>query len=599
MTDHSNSGLSSSSLLRALLTEPFLWAALVLLAAVLRLTDLGAAPLDAVEAQQALAAYRAVQAGSGPGVAQPAPLLFHLNALLFILFKGGDGLARLVPALAGVGLVLTPLLLRDYLGRWGALGMGLLLALSPTSLLVSRRLDGALPAALGIMLLVGYTARFLDTWNARYAVFAGLGLAMALTAGPGAWGLLAGLFLALGGALWLWRSEVAWIGSLVRPAVKRGLAAAGLGVLALSTGLGFNPAGLAAAGEQFLAWLGRFSVPTGVSFPHVLVLGSYEPLILVAGLVGLIRALRRRHAMGLVLAFWAAVGEIQLALMPGRELGDLLWVLLPMSGLAGLAVEELVRSLRERGRWLNEGLYLPVSLVLWVHFGLTLAAYSRSGRPTDLTLALLSLLLQVFLTAAFGFAISAPEPGEVPAEAMARGLEAALRGGALSLGLVLLTITLSLGWRLSHRWPTDPRRLPSQETVAIEVHTLVDVVDTIGVANVGSRGRLPIAFLDEADPTLAWALRQFDQEILDEDPLPDPQGVTDNPPLILAPTRFEPPPGYLAEAFPLRRTWPPSWSRQEAVRWWMYGESNTPAVITERIVLWMRKDLALSIDDES
>ncbi|HIE38580.1 MAG TPA: hypothetical protein EYP77_05860 [Anaerolineae bacterium] len=571
--------------------ETALWVALAFVAAVPRLTDLAAAPLSGAEAVQALAAYRAAHATEAWFAVEArsvVPLLFHLNTFLFALFGGGDGLARLVPALAGVGLALTPLLLRRYLGLWGALGTGLLLALSPTALCFSRTLDGTVPAALGVMVLVSCAARFLDTWRSSLVTLGGLGLAVVLTAGPGGWGLLLGLLIALAGGLWVWRDQVPWVWPMVRPALGRGLAAAGLGMLALGTGLGLNPGGLAAVGEQPMAWLARFGPSTGQPgpSPFTLLLG-YEPLVLLAGLVGLVLAVRRRHGMGLLWAFWAAVGGLQLALMPGRQPADLLWVLLPLAGLGGLAVEDLARSLQAHGRWLNEGLHMLVSLILWVHWGLALARYAHTGDPTDRFLVGLVVALQVLLTAAFGFAVAAPEPGEGPAQAAGRGLMAALRAGGLSLGLLLLAVTFSAGWGLSHRRPADPRELMVQGATAVEVRTLVEVVGQVGLLSTGVETGLSVTLLGEADPALAWALRRFDGRVLEGEALvPGEQ-----PLLVIAPVRLPPPPGYFGERFPLRRAWTPRWGGQETARWWLYRETATPPVVTEQIVLWVREDL--------
>ncbi|MFN3762340.1 MAG: hypothetical protein ACK4WK_03945, partial [Anaerolineae bacterium] len=213
--------------------EKPLWVFLLLLAAALRLVGLGAAPLTSAEAVQALAAYQTAHGGGIPPEAQTiSPLLFHANVLLFALFGGGDGLARLVPALCGVGLVLTPLLLRRYLGPWGALGSGLMLALSPTLLALSRTLDGAVPAALGVMLLVGAVARYLDSWRSAWIPLGGVGLALALTAGPDAWGLLLGLALALALGLWVWREQLPWVWPMLRPALGRAPVAFALGLFA-------------------------------------------------------------------------------------------------------------------------------------------------------------------------------------------------------------------------------------------------------------------------------------------------------------------------------------------------------------------------------
>lgn len=585
--------------------EVALWILLVLLAALLRLTDLDAAPLSSAEAVQALAAYRLAHPSaslSSPPSVPPSPLLLHLNALLFALFHGGDSLARLVPALAGVGLVLTPLLLRRYLGAWGTLGMGLLLALSPTAVLFSRTLDGTIPAALGVMVLVGCAARYLDSMWFSWVAWGGIGLAVALTAGPGAWGLLLGLLLAVAGGLWIWREQVPWIWPMVRPALRRGAAVAGLGVLAIGTGLGLHPVALADAGQAVLAWLARFG-PTGDGSPTspLLLLVAYEPLLLLAGLAGLMLAVRRRHGMGLLWIFWAAVGAAQLALMPGREPADLVWLLLPLAGLGGLAVDELARSLLTQGRWLNEGLYLPVSLLLWTHSGLSLARYARLGGPKDLALAGLALLLQAFLTATFGFAVSAPGPGEDPSATVRRGMITALRAGAVSLGLVLLLVTWSIGWRLSHRLPADPRELLVESPTGVEVRVLVDVVGQTSMLNTGGEAALPVTFLGEADPAVAWALRRFEQEVESEglytrllggdDPNLYPEGV-DRPPLIVAPADKPIPAGYFGEVFILRRAWSPLWGGHRTARWWLYRESVTPPVAVEQVTLWVRDDLA-------
>ena len=585
--------------------EVALWTLLVLLAALLRLTDLDAAPLSSAEAAPALAAYRLAHppASLSPSPpVPPSPLLLHLNALLFVLFHGGDGLARLVPALAGVGLVLTPLLLRRYLGAWGALGTGLLIAFSPTAVYFSRTLDGTVPAALGVMVLVGCAARYLDSMRSSWVIWGGIGLAVALTAGPGAWGLLLGLLLALAGGLWIWREQVPWIWPMIRPALRRGATVAGLGVLALGTGLGLHPAALADVGQAALAWLARFGPASGGSAPPpLLLLVVYEPLLLLAGLAGLAMAVRRRHGMGLLWTFWAAVGAVQLAVMPGREPADLLWLLLPLAGLGGLAVDELARSLLTQGHWLNEGLYLPVSLLLWAHSGLSLARYARLGDPKDLALAGLALLLQVFLTATFGFAVSVPGPEEDPAVAVRRGLITALRAGAASLGLVLLLVTWSIGWRLSHRLPADPRELLVESPTAVEVRVLVGVMEQTSMLNTGGEAALPVTFLDEADPALTWALRRFEQEVASEglyvrlvendDPNLYPEGAN-RPPLIVAPADKPIPPGYFGEVFTLRRTWVPLWGGHQTARWWLYRESAVPPAAVEQVALWVRDDLA-------
>ena len=567
--------------------QTWLWIALLLVAAILRLTDLGSAPLDSAEAAQALAAYRSAHLLPPQMVelfptTPPSPFLYHLNTLLFALFDGGDGLARLVPALAGVLLVLTPLLLRRYLGPWGALGMGLLLALSPTALLASRTLDGTMPALLGVMLLTGCAINYLDSWRPRLVTLGALGLALALTAGPAAWGLLLGLLVVVGVALSIWSKQVEWIRPMLEPALRRGLIVAGVALLALGGGLGLHLPGLADTAQQLLLWLGRLGAGDGGPSPLVLLL-VYEPLLLLAALGGLAVAIQRRHMFGLLWALWAAVSAAQLALMPGRQPFDLLWLLLPLSGLGGLAIQKLADSLAAYGHWLNEGLYLPVSLVLWAHGWLALARYARTGDSTSLFVAILTLLLQVFLAAAFGFALATPESeDEELAPLLRSGSETALRAGALSVGVFLLAVTLSFGWGLTHLRPGDPRELAVRDALAPEIRVLAQVVERVAQLNSGTDTEVDVGFLGPADPALVWLLRRFDLQPVARQTL-DPQAE-----IVVIATGYEQAPAdWVGERFVLRRGWVLPTSGHDRARWWLYRETGTPLYPIEQIALWV------------
>jgi hypothetical protein len=599
-------------------TERFLWLLLLLLAAVLRLAGLGTAPLSSAEAVQALAAYQAAHGGGIPPEARTlSPLLFHVNVLLFTLFHGGDGLARLFPALCGVGLTLTPLLLRRYLGRWGALGSGLLLTLSPTLLALSRTLDGSIPAALGVMLLVGAVARFLDSWRSAWVPLGGVGLALALTAGPAAWGLLLGLVLALAAGLWVWREQVPWVWPMVRPALGRGLAAFALGLFVFGMGLGLHPAGLAATGEQFLRWLSPETVSVGDGINPVLL---SEPLLLLAGLAGAALAVARRHGMGLLWLFWAVVG-VGAGLAPallGQPLGQpqgqpqglplhapVLW-LVPLAGLGGLAVEALARAARagragvqpdpvgagpapapDRAGGAYNWAYGALSLVLWAHSGLTLARYSRYGQPADLLLAGIGLALQVLLILLFGIFHSVPEGKETPEEAARRALVSALILAAQVLGGVLLAFTLAAGWRVAVVCPGEPSCAPGvvSAPTAPDLRLLAKEVERVCNA-VRSEAECRFWLVDP-DPAVAWALRGLDFQTV---PAENLQGE-ETPAFIVAPAGVSVPPGYYGTAFTLRRAWLPPQSPSQWVRWGLYRDPPSPPPPADQVVLWVREDL--------
>lgn len=577
--------------------QTWLWIALLLLAAVLRLSGLGAAPLDAAEAAEALAAYRSAHLLPPQMVelfptAPVSPFLCHANTLLFALFDGGDGLARLLPALAGVLLVLTPLLLRRYLGFWGALGMGLLLALSPTAILASRTLDGTMPAALGVMLLAGCAINYLDSWRLRMVTLGALGLALALTSGPAAWGLLLGLAVVVGVALLIWSKQLEWLRPMLAPALRRGLTVAGVALLALGGGLGLHLPGLADTAQQFLLWLGRVGAAAAPGPSPLTLLLVYEPLLLLAALGGLAVAIQRRHMFGLLWALWAAVSAAQLALMPGRQPFDLLWLLLPLSGLGGLAIQRLADSLAAYGHWLNEGLHLPISLVLWAHGWLALARYARTSEPTSLFVAILTVLLQVFLTAAFGFALATPETEEEDElKALLRsGGETALRAGALSVGVFLLAVTLSFGWGLAHVRPGDPRELAVRDALAPEIRVLAQVIERAAQLNSGTDTEIDVGFLGPADPALVWLLRRFDLQAVTPQTL-DPQAE-----LVVIATAYEQAPAdWVGERFVLRRGWVPPATGYERARWWLYRETSTSPYPIEQIALWVPISMTTSM----
>ncbi len=95
-----------------------------------------------------------VALGQGWPPAAESPLLLVGNTFLFALFGAGDGVARLLPALAGVLVVMLPLLWRKHAGEIGALFAAGLILISPLALFAARRVDGAALATLGAGLIL-------------------------------------------------------------------------------------------------------------------------------------------------------------------------------------------------------------------------------------------------------------------------------------------------------------------------------------------------------------------------------------------------------------------------------------------------------------
>ncbi|NLD74549.1 MAG: hypothetical protein GX649_17755, partial [Chloroflexi bacterium] len=105
---------------------------LVIFLLVTRLYDLGSRGYSHDESIHAWEAWKLVTGqGYRHNPVYHGPLLYHLTALAFALFGHTDVTARLVTALAGVAIALTPLLFRRWLGKWGTLGAIALMAISP------------------------------------------------------------------------------------------------------------------------------------------------------------------------------------------------------------------------------------------------------------------------------------------------------------------------------------------------------------------------------------------------------------------------------------------------------------------------------------
>jgi hypothetical protein len=327
----------------------------------------------------------------------------------------------------------------------------------------------------------------------RWLVLSACGLALAVTSSSLAYGLLLSLALAWLVLVWLSPSRITHHVSRITYHVSRIIPVFVLVALALSTGLGWNPAGLGASGDLLVAWLARFGSGLGSVASPLILLAIYEPLALLFGLGGLVWAIRRNHRFGVLLGVWAGVGMLLLTLMPARMALDTLWMLLPLAMLTGVVVERLAQSLREQGDWLGEGLYVPVVIVLWAHFYLMLARYAVFGDPANLALALITVALQGLLAVIFALA----------------KFDTAWRAVTVGTGFALVAITLSAGWGIAYARPSDPRELLAREPTSVEVRDLLQTLRDLSWRETGLPTTLPFTVETAPDSVLAWYLRDF------------------------------------------------------------------------------------------
>ena len=165
------------------------WGLLLLLLLLTRLSALNTALLTPDEAHSALQALAVVEERQWP-LSPTSPLLLNGNGLLFTLFGSGSGLARFLPALAGILLAATPWLWRKMLPvserdgltpAFSAYSAIALLLLSPIMLFVARQVNAATLGTLsGVLVVTALFTMSHDGDDRLAAQILGTGLAIGL-----------------------------------------------------------------------------------------------------------------------------------------------------------------------------------------------------------------------------------------------------------------------------------------------------------------------------------------------------------------------------------------------------------------------------------
>jgi uncharacterized protein (TIGR03663 family) len=144
--------------------EKVIYLGIFLVAVVSRFWDVGARAMSHDESLHALYSYYLYNGtGYQHNPMMHGPFLFHANALIYFLFGDSDYTARIVPALFGVFMVMSPLLLRRWLGRLGAVIASLMLLISPSILYYSRYIRNDIYITVWTMLLIVALFQFMRT----------------------------------------------------------------------------------------------------------------------------------------------------------------------------------------------------------------------------------------------------------------------------------------------------------------------------------------------------------------------------------------------------------------------------------------------------
>lgn len=587
--------------------ENALYLALFALAVFLRFNQLGAAPLTDDEARNALSVLHFLR--GQPELALPdSPAYFFFTYFSFFILQPEAHTARLTAALFGALVVLLPWLFRDWLGRGAALLTGALFAISSGMIAASRGVDATMLAlfALGLSLALWrqYAASRQPAWLIGGGIAFGAGLA---SGGPFFTGLLlTGLTLLIASRTLL-RDSFDWraAGATLAAERWRFLAVLALTVLLVSTvGLIYR-SGLGALAGSWVNWLAGFSPTTpgrsALTLPVFLL--AYEPLILVFGLIGAVRAIRQRDLVGQLLVTFFLIAALFGLLYSGRALADVVWLIAPLAVLGAKAIVEIVAA-----RWVAEDwpLVAGLSAVLLALWGFAQINLTRFAEQLRFNPALLSAPEGVTFTSFLGlfFVVIALLAAVLVTFLFAIGWSsrAAVLGATFVGAFALLAATLNAGWGLAQERVNEPVELWQPRPTALDVNRLIDTLTTTSNLAVGQEHELEVVVNLQADQpgesaeaalaeaqtgALAWALRDFVNVRF----VAGLDALVNAPVVITYAGEQDPTLGsaYVGQAFTLYRQWrPDNLLEGEQLRWLL--NRNAPTEST-RLVFWVRQDI--------
>ena len=562
--------------------ETILYVLAVLIAFGLRFVNLGALPLTDFEASWALQSLH-VADGLKPAIGAN-PAFVHLTAVLFFVFGSTNFLARFWSALAGTLLILAPLFFRDRLGRIPALLLAFFLACDPGLLAFARMAGSSILAVTAVV----FTCAF---WRTERRTAAGVCAALALLSGPGVWFGLFGLALAwvIGMGIQAVAGKIAGgqdagTGPMRIPwETLRGPVSWGAGTLLIAGTLFLiSPKGLAG----ILSALGGFAsgwwTPSGVPVLRLLAaLPAYALMPLGFGLAAVVRGAIKRDPLPVRLGLWALAAFLLGLAYPARQVGDLIWMLLPLWILASLELS-LHFDFEKVGAWEVGGVTMLVVAILtfaWLDFA------SVAGAALNTSFGQLRMLLfagALVLVALILVLVS-----------MGWSKDLARIGGVWGAAIMLAIYTLGAATGAGGLRQPRTVELWNPSLQIMDADLLIKTADQISDWSKGTVESLPVVISGVDSPALLWLFRDWD--VSAEIAL----SPVETPALVVTPAGeiLNQAAAYRGEAFLWRQT--PLWV-QAAVpdwtRWYIYHKFPTT---NETIILWVRGDLLIDSQDQT
>lgn len=549
-------------------SEKMIYAALVVTALVVRLIGLGHLPLNEAEAGLALQSAGKLVADASDVSSQPGYVA--LTRMLFTLFGTSDFLARFWPVLIGSFLVVVPFYFKKYLGSKEALLLAAILVFDPAGLVLSRQAGGDMLAVSGLAL----TAANLS--SKRYKS-AGFWLGIALLGGISVWyGLLILLVSAVAlGWLGIQGKIILTLSDGVKNAGKALLLFAVGTFLLIGTLLFFYPSNLGGFGGSLGDLLSGFASPEPFSIKVIIIvaLTYYLPGIILGawqGLDGIIG--KNKVDQALLVVF--GVSLLWVIVYPGRSVGDLIWLSIPLWALSARKVIQLANiSMAERTSvFAHVFLVVVLAGFIWLNLsGYVLSIGNAASEKNRLVAIIISVVLLILTTVLVGW-----------------GWTWRTAGKALTLGFCLFLTVYGLGASLRAAGYGDkPCHEPWRDSPCFTgTDYLVRTIQDTSEWNFKSRTGIDIGVVGVQPDALLWSLRNY-PGVKQSIAFP-----TLNQPSLLITDNDEinaPPEGYLGQDFVI----------MQKVDWKEIFEENYLAWLVNRkvaseddlAILWVRNGL--------
>ena len=544
-----------------------------------RLYSLGTAALSDGEATWALQAIDIVR--GDPGEIGPQPAYVILTSFTFSILSTSTFIARIWPAVAGMVLLFSVLLFRRALGGLAVLILMVGLALDTGFVTMSRLADSP-------MMALGFAALALGLAYYRKPTLAGVAAGLALLSGPGVIIGVLPLALALGvdrllykrgdGESAVYQYEGERPATLTASQMRSAIISCAITIILVSTFFFRSPQGLAAWISIIPAYLRGWVEPSGVPamrlFAALLV---YQPLALIFGIIGAVRGWLGGDRRVRFVTIWLLFSFLLILAYPSRQVGDLVWVLLPLWVLAAI---ELAGDLQVivQNRLVSLGLAAVISIILalfWLNLsglGPSPAIYQGYAFRLGVLAGLLILIGVIALLVALGWSWGSSRLGLI-------------LGGLFALGI----------YGISVMWSASQLVLPGRIDLWQPAPTirnadlLMRTVQDLSNWNTGFVDQIDVTLATDS-PSLRWALRDYPVvNILPDNQL---QSMVGSPSIVITRQMEETP--QLAETY-----------RGQDFAWWIYPgwQGALPAdfllwlttrqapIRQDQVLLWARSDL--------